>query len=132
MVTIELAKPTGVVIDKAPQQLAERPIAEGVDISIFYRDGNAKLLQGKSPEQLSFLEFVVSERIKVRDGKMTLEQSRKYPNGKEMAQTLKRELGVIHKAIPVMEMNLRIPGSSLGVHGEVKLGEVNNPEGIIR
>lgn len=96
-----------------------------------FKGDSANLLQGKTPEQLRFLESVASARIQVRDGEMTLEQFPKDPNGREMAQALKRELGVIHKAIPIMNMVIRVSNSALVVYGEVSMGEVDSQEGVL-
>lgn len=101
-----------------------------VELSALFKGENAKLLQGKTPKQIGVIQKVAVLRFRIRSGEIPLMGITLSTDEREIAETLKRELGVVHKAIPIMEMKLRVPKSALGVDGELKLGEVNNNEGI--
>ena len=102
-----------------------------VDLSTLFKGGNARLLQGKTPEQTFFLQSVVASRIRYKNGDSdALKKFPKDPRTQQLAQELERELAVIHREIAIPIETGPFVGIVLDMHGEIKLGEVNNNEGI--
>ena len=97
-----------------------------VDLSRFFTGENSKLLQGKTPGQISLLEEVANLRLKVQNREIPLQGITLGKDVLDVARTLEKELGVLHKAIPIMDMRLQVPRSALGVDSELRLGEVTN------
>lgn len=101
-----------------------------VELSRLFTGKNATLLQGKTPEQVSFLERVASLRLKVKSGEIPLKDATLGTDKSEISRVLGKELRVLHNAIPIMDMKLRVPKSAIGVDSELRLGEVTNYEGL--
>ena len=126
MVTVELARPLE-RIDKV-RELPKRQIPEKIDLSTIFKGEDAKFLQGRTPEQISVIHRVAFLRYKVRNGEIPLEHATLSPDERKVTETLKRELGVVHKAVPIINVHSRITASALAVHGEVRIGEVTDQE----
>lgn len=119
--------------DNTSQRVADKSLTEEVKLSMLFKGDNEKLLQGKTPEQIRLLQSVATARIKYRNGDK--DALSKFPTDlqtQQIAKKLERELAVIHKAFSITDGINPLVNNALVVHGEVRRGEANNPEGIIR